>query len=80
MTPQQLIVYWTEYVLRHNGTELLKALGTDMPLYKYLMLDIIASATIIISVVFFMTYTMTKKICAVVGEKSQYPLRAKKHE
>ena len=44
ITPQETVVYWTEYVIRHNGAPHLKALGTDMPFYEYFMLDIIAIA------------------------------------
>lgn len=39
-SPQKAVVYWIKFVIRYNGPPHLKALGTDMPFYKYLMLDI----------------------------------------
>lgn len=34
-------VWWTEYVLRHNGAQHLKGPSYQMPLYQYFLLDII---------------------------------------
>lgn len=42
MTPQELVVYWTEYVARHNGALHLMSAAVSMPLYQYLLLDIVA--------------------------------------
>ena len=56
MTPQKSVVYWTEYVIKYNGAPKLRALGADMPLYKYLMLDIIALGIIFMSLVVTLTY------------------------
>ena len=63
MTPQQLVVYWTEYIIRHNGTRHLRVVGKDMPLYKYLMLDIVAVGVIGVSVIVFLTVALTRRIC-----------------
>lgn len=78
MSPQESIVYWTEYVIRHDGAPLLKALGTDMPLYQYLMLDIIALAVVIMIVAFLAMYSLTKKFYALVRRKSKNPSGSKK--
>lgn len=41
-TPLERAVYWTEYVIRHKGAKHLRARSVDMPLYVYLLFDVIA--------------------------------------
>ena len=62
-TPQQSVVYWTEYVLRHNGTRHLRVLGKEMPLYKYLMLDALTLVLVGASTVVFFTVALTRRFC-----------------
>lgn len=40
LSPLDTAVYWTEYVIRHNGAYHLRSAGADLPLYKYLLLDV----------------------------------------
>jgi glucuronosyltransferase len=40
-TPLEQAVFWTEYVLRHGGTPL-RSVSAELPLYQYLLLDVIA--------------------------------------
>ena len=35
-------VWWTEYVVRNHGAKHLRPLGADLPLYQYLLLDVVA--------------------------------------
>ncbi|KAK7579965.1 hypothetical protein V9T40_000594 [Parthenolecanium corni] len=44
MSPQESVVYWTEYVIRHNGAKHLQSPGAEMPLYQYLLLDVIGKS------------------------------------
>ncbi|XP_034240866.1 UDP-glucuronosyltransferase 2B15-like isoform X2 [Thrips palmi] len=37
-------VWWIEYVVRNRGAKHLRPLGADMPLYQYLLLDVVALA------------------------------------
>jgi len=69
MTPQELVVYWTEYVLRHNGTPYLEILGTEMPLYKYLLLDIVLTVFIVIIIAAFVVRVALKRVHALVKRK-----------
>lgn len=46
--PIQRFLWWTEYVLRHNGAPHLKSPSIDMPWYQYLLLDIITVHLIVI--------------------------------
>lgn len=55
MLPSQSVVYWTDYVLRYNGTQHLRTTGADMPLYQYLLLDIIAFLT---AAIIFLIYLL----------------------
>lgn len=71
MTPKELIIYWTEYVVRHNGAPYSRALGTDMRLYEYLMLDIIGAGCIIISVLALVIYTAIGRTLAFIMRKSK---------
>jgi glucuronosyltransferase len=41
---QQSVVFWTEYVIRYAGAKHLRTVAADMPLYQYLLLDIICVA------------------------------------
>lgn len=80
MTPQQSVVYWTEYVIRHNGARHLKTLGMDMPMYKYFMLDIIVLLLISMSVVIYIIYAAFKKILLLILRKPKYAILVKKDE
>lgn len=62
MTPAQSVVYWTEYVLRHNGAPHLKSHSLNLTWFQYYLLDVISFAIILISVVFFAVYKMLKCI------------------
>ena len=44
-TPVERAVFWTEYVLRHGGIPL-RSVSADLPLYQYLLLDVIAVLSI----------------------------------
>lgn len=48
--PSESIVYWTNYVVKHNGALHMRTAGADMPLYQYLLLDVIGFiAAVVIS-------------------------------
>ena len=48
MTPEQSIVYWTEYVIRHNGASHLISPATRLSWVKFLMLDVILVVTLLL--------------------------------
>lgn len=65
MSPQESVVYWMEYVLRHNGTKHLNSISAEMPLHQYLLLDAIIFVIILILIVLFMSkfiYKLTYKL------------------
>ncbi|KAF5302520.1 hypothetical protein FQR65_LT00892 [Abscondita terminalis] len=42
MTGLEKAIWWTEYVIRHNGTKHLRSPMLDIPFYQYYLLDVIA--------------------------------------
>lgn len=40
LTPQKTVVYYTEYVARHNGANFLKAAGNDLNFIQFYLLDV----------------------------------------
>lgn len=42
MSPMNTAVYWIEYVIRHKGAPELRSAATGLPLYQYLLLDVIS--------------------------------------
>ncbi|CAI6351195.1 unnamed protein product [Macrosiphum euphorbiae] len=62
MTPQQSVVYWTEYVIRHKGAPHLKSHALNLTWYQYLLLDIIAVVLIFVSLVTFVVFKVFKCI------------------
>ncbi|KAK4872737.1 hypothetical protein RN001_014766 [Aquatica leii] len=51
MTGLEKAVWWTEYVIRHNGTKHLRSPMLDIPFYQYYFLDIAAVAFVLLIVV-----------------------------
>lgn len=39
-------IYWTEYVIRHNGAHHLRSAAMDLTWYQYLLLDVIAAVLV----------------------------------
>ncbi|XP_025201745.1 UDP-glucuronosyltransferase 2B15-like [Melanaphis sacchari] len=63
ITPQQSVVYWTEYVIRHKGAPHLKYHGLKLTWYQYFLLDVISVILIFTSLVLFIIYKILKFIC-----------------
>jgi len=57
MTPQQSVVYWTEYVIRHKGAPHLKSHALNLTWYQYLLLDVMLVA---LAFVFLVTFLVNK--------------------
>jgi glucuronosyltransferase len=60
MTPQQSVVYWTEYAVKHKGAEHLRAAGTDLNLLEFHLIDIYFIIIVALAVVLFAAYTCLK--------------------
>ncbi|XP_026814744.1 UDP-glucuronosyltransferase 2B2-like [Rhopalosiphum maidis] len=56
MMPQELVVYWTEYVLRHNGAHHLKSEALNLTWYQYMLLDVILVFIVSFLVIMYLIY------------------------
>ncbi|KAJ8918829.1 hypothetical protein NQ315_011115 [Exocentrus adspersus] len=61
--PMDLAVYWTEFVIRHKGAPHLKVAGVDLPLYKYLLLDVISFVILVMISFILILLFLVRKIC-----------------
>lgn len=41
MTPADTFAYWIDYVIRHGSVDHLQPASVQLPLYQYLLLDIV---------------------------------------
>lgn len=62
MSPANLVVYWTEYVLRHKGAPHMTSYAINLSWYQYYLLDVIALILVFIIVVVFTFYRIFKFI------------------
>jgi len=60
MSPEQSVVYWTKYIIRHKGAPHLKSYGLNLTWYQYFLLDMIALILSFISLVVFIIYKLVK--------------------
>lgn len=71
MTPQQSVVYWTEYVIRHKGAPHLKSHAVNLMWYQYLLLDVMAVSFIFVFLVTFVVYKVFKCIHKLTCKKDK---------
>ncbi|ERL83794.1 UDP-glycosyltransferase UGT5-like [Dendroctonus ponderosae] len=62
LTPMESTVYWVEYVIRNNGAKHLQVSGANLPIYKYLMLDILASIIAALAIAWISLKTIIRLI------------------
>lgn len=62
LLPSESVVYWTEYVIRHNGALHLKSHAWNLTWYQYYLLDVIATALIIIIIAILTIYKIYKSM------------------
>jgi len=66
MSPRALVAYWTEYVIKHNGTEHMNSASNDMFWYQYHQLDVILIVILIsislLSILLYISVTITYSI------------------
>lgn len=81
LSPSEKVLFWTEYVLRHNGTEQLRSAAVDMPIYQFLLLDILVFVVICFMLFVFMIYFLAKLIREVfLGYRKKYTSLATKNK
>lgn len=55
-------VWWTEYVLRHNGAHHLRSSALELTWYQYILLDVIGLLSVLILLVSYLTYIIAKMV------------------
>ncbi|CAH1709462.1 unnamed protein product [Aphis gossypii] len=62
MSPADSVVYWTEYVLRHNGAPHLKSHALNLTWYQYFLVDVIITFLSIAFIVLFIICYLLKMV------------------
>ncbi|KAE9540022.1 hypothetical protein AGLY_005274 [Aphis glycines] len=75
MSPESLVVYWTEYVLRHHGAPHLKSCALNLTWYQYYLLDVMAFTLACISFAVLVIYNIFKYAACVIITKISNHLR-----
>ncbi|KAG5680759.1 hypothetical protein PVAND_010246 [Polypedilum vanderplanki] len=60
MTPQETVVYWTEYAVRHDGAKHLRASGNDLNFIQFHSIDVYLVLFVIFVFMLSITFTITK--------------------
>jgi glucuronosyltransferase len=63
-------VYWTEYVIRHKGAPHLRSVAADLPLYQYLLLDVMFVLTTGALLVTFIVYLTLRTVYKILTGKN----------
>ncbi|KAJ8922404.1 hypothetical protein NQ315_004350 [Exocentrus adspersus] len=62
-------IWWTEYVIRHNGAKLLKSNVPNMPFYQYFLLDVAVTLLLVFAIILFIQYKIVKSIIKRIRSK-----------
>jgi glucuronosyltransferase len=63
-------VWWTEYVLRHNGAKHLRSAALDLAWYQYLLLDVAAFLFLLLAITVLVSYLILKNIYLCLSAQS----------
>lgn len=59
-SPMEKAIFWTEYVIRHNGAQFLQSPAKDLNFMKYYLLDVVLLAAVLIYVLGHLSYVLLK--------------------
>lgn len=59
-SPLERAVFWTEYVLRHNGGQHLQSPAKEMTFIRYYLIDVILLAVVLIYLILYLCYFVFK--------------------
>uniref|UniRef100_A0A3B4ASE5 UDP-glucuronosyltransferase n=1 Tax=Periophthalmus magnuspinnatus TaxID=409849 RepID=A0A3B4ASE5_9GOBI len=75
VSPLDLAVFWTEFVMRHNGADHLRVAAHDLNWIQYFCLDVLAFLALIVITVVWLTVKCclfcTRKCCRRTAKKKQ---------
>ncbi|KAK5643186.1 hypothetical protein RI129_007031 [Pyrocoelia pectoralis] len=79
LPPLKTVNYWIEYVIRHKGASHLKTAAVRMPLYKYLLLDVVAFLLLVMLIFMFFVYYVTKTVLRILPRRLSCSAKLKKN-
>lgn len=62
MTPEQSVVYWTEYIIRHNGAPNMKTASSQLNWFQYFLLDILSIVVISVICIIYFSYLAAQTV------------------
>lgn len=71
MTGLQKAVWWTEYAIRNKGAKHLRSSGVQDPFYTYFMLDVIGFVLLIVSIITYINYRITKFVYRLIFKRNK---------
>lgn len=80
MEPIKLADYWIKYVVRHKGAPHLRVAGTNLPLYKYYMLDVFGAILAVVWISIFVTVKLVRLCCSRKNSSKLRKTKKKKYE
>jgi glucuronosyltransferase len=80
MSPMDTAIYWTEYVIRHRGAPHMRTAGADLPLYKYLLLDVTAALVTAMVTILYAIYFILKKLLIIIRKSMKKISQDKKEQ
>ena len=69
MTPQELVVYWVEYVIRHKGAHHLKAVARDLNYIEMHNIDVYLTFIVLIIFIIYAKYALIKYLLSLFMPK-----------
>lgn len=80
LPPLETAIYWVEYVARHKGAHHMRTAAVGMPLYKYLLLDVVAFLAAVVLAVLYVTFVLVRlAFRKVFGRSSSSKKKLKKN-
>ena len=70
MTPQQTVVYWTEYAARHQGASHLKAQSTSLNFIEFHLIDVYLTLLAIFILIGYIKFVVLRMIFRRIFRKS----------
>ncbi|XP_049946280.1 UDP-glycosyltransferase UGT5-like [Schistocerca serialis cubense] len=75
--PLDEAVYWTEYVIRHQGAPHLRSAALHLSWYQYLLLDVVAALLLVFLVVSFVIRAVIRRLFTVTPHPTGFGSREK---
>ena len=70
MTPQESVVYWTEYVAKHNGAAHLKAQSVSLSFIEFHLIDVYCTLFVICAIGAYIKFLIFRAILRKIFKKN----------